>query len=180
MSADPITEKLNEVAESIGAVVIRGLWLPSARSHRVRGTIADKAVDWVVDLVSRERLATPNLLDRTVFVFPRVRTSPEEESDWKDPVMEAASAATVARDPSSSVTQPAPLRQWNREHPIPSVSVMLNGVVDVEYYVSRRNFERLLQVGCVTIRPSERHFEMRIPWGNPLLTQQPFKFESRN
>ena len=180
MSADPITEKLNEVAESIGAVALRGLWLPSTRPSRVKGAIADEAVDWVVEFINRERLAMPNLLNRTVFVFPRVRTSSEDESGWKDPTMVAAPVASIARNPSSSVTQPAPLREWNREHPIPSVSVWLNGITDVEYHVSRRNFERLLQVGCITIRPSRRRFEMRIPWGNPLLTQQPFEFEGRN
>ena len=180
MFVDPITEKLNEAADGIGAVALRGLWLPSTRSHRVSGAIADKAVDWVVETVNRERLAVPNFLSRTVFVFPRVRTSPEDKSGWKDPTMVAAPAAAIALDPSSSVTQPAPLREWNREHPIPSVSVWLNGITDVEYHVSRKNFERLLRVGCITIRPSGRHFEMRIPWSNPLLTQQPFEFESRN
>ena len=140
-----------------------------------KGTLANLAVDLTVSRIKSWRLNDPSQLTNVTFCFPRVLT--DFDDDWTDGSAFLAGAAAIARNPDNSVNKDIPLRHYKVGHKIPSVFVPLNGIRDVEYHVSRMNLERLLSVGCIVFQPYRKGFGVRIPYGHPMLTGQPFEFE---
>ena len=117
----------------------------------IKGEKANRAVVATIDRIDAARRSNADGLGRLPFVFPRVRTT--RDGDWKDGTAIMMAAVAIARDPSVRVESvPKPIT-YDRNHSIPSRLVLIDGVVEVEYHVSRRNMERLLKVGCLVIQP---------------------------
>ena len=140
-----------------------------------KGVTANRAADVTVARIETMRMNDDSYLDRVVFCFPRVKST--YDNRWSGGSAFIAGAAAVALNPEERVNKETPLRYYEVGHPIPSVFVPLNGIVDVEYHVSRKNLERLLSVGCLVFTPYKKGFGVRIPYGHPVLTKQPFEFE---
>ena len=136
---------------------------------------ASQAVDAVIENITIMRLEDPTKLGRLVFCFPRIRM--QGAKHWGPSSLFVAAACAVARDPSSAVTQPAPIKRIGPGHPMPSLIVRLAGIEAVEYHVSKKNMERLLFVGCVVIQSDHKGFFVRIPYNSPLYHGKPYQFE---
>lgn len=131
----------------------------------IKGQRANEAVDAVIGRIITARENSAGGLDRLMFTFPKIRTTPSGE--WKEGTAVVVAAIAIARDPSVRVeSAPEPVT-YGQEHSIPSRLVLIEGVADVEYHVSRANMERLLNVGCLVIQPYKRgkEFSVRIPFG---------------
>lgn len=142
-----------------------------------KGVAASRAVDVAVSEVENLRLNDPSHLDRIVFCFPRVMMDGSDR--WGDGSGFMAAAAAIARNPETRINKDVPLRHYKAGHKIPSVVVPLEGIVDVEYHVSRASMVRLLSVGCVVFQRYRKGFGVRIPYAHPMLTGEPFQFEVR-
>ena len=140
-----------------------------------KGAIANRAVDLTVARIGSWRLNDPSHLDNVTFCFPRVLS--DFDNGWASGSAFLAGAAAAARNPENRADKETPLRYYEVGHKIPSVFVPLNGVRDVEYHVSQKNLEKLLSVGCLVFTYYKKGFGVRIPYGHPMLTGQPFEFE---
>jgi len=137
-----------------------------------QGAVANAAVEETVKHIESMRLNHSTHMSRAVFCFPRVKN---RDGEWMDGAPYVAGAAIVARDPDKRVNKEVPLKYYNEGHSIPSVIIPLEGIQDVEYKVSRNNMESLLSVGCIVFQRYRKGFGVRIPFGHPLLTGQPFE-----
>lgn len=138
-------------------------------------SMTNEAVDRVIENVQAMRLAHENHLDRIVFCFPRVKG--EFGDHWQDASPYVAAASAVARQPEAATVQPPPVKYLPPGHPIPSIIVRLTGIKDIEYYVSRKNWERLLRSGFAVIQQDRDGFYVRIPLNSPLYHGQPYDFQ---
>ena len=130
----------------------------------IKGQRANEAVDAVIGRIINARENSAGGLDRLMFTFPKMRTTPSGE--WKEGTAVVVAAIAIARDPSVRVESvPEPV-SYGQEHSIPSRLVLIDGIADVEYHVSRANVERMLEVGCMVIQPYKRgkRFTIRIPF----------------
>ena len=137
--------------------------------------MTNSAVDSVIENVQAMRLNNSNFLDRIVFCFPRVKSDLDDQ--WADASPHVAAASAIARQPEIAREQPPPVKSISHGHPIPSAIVRLSGITDVEYYVSRKNWERLLRLGIVVIQRDRNGFFVRIPLNNPMYHGQPYQFD---
>ena len=132
------------------------------------------AVDAIIENVQAMRLNNPDYLDRIVFCFPRIKS--DMDDNWTNASPHVAAASTIARQPETAREQPPPVKPISHRHPIPSVIVRLSSIKDVEYHVSRKNWERLLRLGVAVIQHDRNGFFVRIPLNSPLYHGQPYQF----
>lgn len=137
--------------------------------------MTNAAVDSAIENIVSRRLNHPDLLDRIVFCFPRVKGDLDDH--WRSASPIVAAACAIARAPETAVRQPPPIKYLSHGHPVPSAIVRLDGIAEVEYYVSRKNWERLLRCGCAVIQSDSKGFFTRIPFDSPIYHGQPYKFE---
>ena len=137
--------------------------------------MTNAAVDAVIENVQALRLNNPNYLDRIVFCFPRIKG--DMDDDWTEASPHVAAASAIARHPETAREQPPPVKPISHSHPIPSMIVRLSGIKDVEYRVSRKNWERLLRLGIAVIQRDRNGFFVRIPLNSPMYHGQPYQFD---
>ena len=137
--------------------------------------MTNAAVDAVIENVQALRLNNPNYLDRIVFCFPRIKG--DMDDDWTEASPHVAAASAIARHPETAREQPPPVKPISHSHPIPSMIVRLSGIKDVEYHVSRKNWERLLRLGIAVIQRDRNGFFVRIPLNSPMYHGQPYQFD---
>ena len=117
------------------------LFVSEAR-HLIRGSEANQAVEELLRWIKHQRSMSPNNLDRVAFCFPRIQQ--EGAEGWQGGSVFLAAAVVTARDPDARLSHVCKPKIYGDKHSIPSVVVWLNGIEDIEYYVSRQNLERLL------------------------------------
>ena len=143
----------------------------------IRGREANQAVEESIGWIKSQRSGHPNNLDRIVFVFPRVKLQRVE--GWQDGTALMMAAAAIARNPDKRRCHVPEPKYYGPEHGIPSYFVWLSGIEDLEYHVSKKNLQRLLEVGCAVFqRSGSRKVGVRIPLKNPLFHGAPFQFET--
>lgn len=147
------------------------------REHLIRGERANRAVKSTLNWIKDQRATSPDNFNRVVFSFPRIQQ--EGVEGLRDGSGLLAAATVIARDPDSRLDHVREPKIYGDEHSIPSVVVWLNGIRDLEYYVSRQNMERLLEVGCAVFQQHRRRgVFVRIPFNSPLYHGEPFKFKA--
>ena len=143
----------------------------------IKGPRATAAAESAAAYVNQARMNGPNLLHRLVFAFPRVKI--HGVSGWTSSSPTMAGVAAALRDPAKDWNiAPRKPKIYGPGHSIPSIMVPLNGIRDVEFYVSRRSLELLLSVGCLVIQVNKKKQGfVRVPLNSPLITGEPFEIE---
>lgn len=142
----------------------------------IRGQAAVAAAEWTIAWATNQRLSDKNLQSRVTIAFPRVKIA--GLNGWQPPSPTLAGAVAGLFNPNSRPAHTPPPKYYGPEHGIPSVIVYLNGVEDVEYYVSKHYMMRLLNVGCMVIQKNRRgQGYVRIPLESPPITGEPYQFE---
>ena len=143
----------------------------------IKGPRATAAAESAAAYVNQARVNGPNLLHRLVFSFPRVKI--DGVNGWTSASPTMAGVAAALRNPAKDWNiAPRKPKIYGPGHPIPSIMVPLNGIRDVEFYVSRRSLELLLSVGCLVIQMNKKkHGFVRVPLNSPLITGEPFEIE---
>lgn len=139
------------------------------------GAEADAAVDSVIEWIALQRTSNSNNLERIIVAFPRVKTVWANHWQYPSPLIAAATA--ILRNPESRREHiPAP-KTFGDGHSIPSTIVFLDGIIDVEYKVSKHNLKRLLDVGCIVVGLSKGRGQVRIPFNSPAHHGKPQRYK---
>lgn len=142
----------------------------------IKGQAAVIAAELTIAWATNQRLSEQNLQSRVTIAFPRLKI--RGLSGWQPPSPTLAGAVAGLINPHSRPPYTPPPKYYGPEHGIPSVIVYLNGILDVEYYVSKHYMMRLLNVGCMVIQKDRKgQGYVRIPLNSPPITGQPYQFE---
>ena len=146
----------------------------------IKGPRATAAAESAAAYVDQARMNGPNFLHRLVVSLPRVKT--DGVDSWTSASATMAGVAGALRNPAKDWNvAPRKPKIYGPGHTIPSIIVPLNGIRDVEFYVSRRSLKLLLSVGCLVIQmDKKKQGFVRVPLNSPIITGNPFEFDAEH